>query len=222
MIKNIKECTFDADKVFFTSDTHFFHKNILKGMTSWGTRPFSTPEEHNDYLIEQWNKTIPEDGVVFHLGDFCFAGIQQWENIRKRLNGKIHLVLGNHDLHNISTNSERAQALFEDITFQKIIYIDEQLIYLNHFPFLCMSGVYSNYVHNHVHNRKPTWQLFGHVHSGPESKSIDVARLIHLFPTQYDVGVDNNQYTPLSFNKVKEIINKQINDSNTKETGLGA
>ena len=213
MIKNIKECSFDADKVFFTSDTHFYHKNILKGMTSWGTRPFSTSEEHNDYLIEQWNNTVPEDGVVFHLGDFCFAGIQQWENIRKRLNGKIHLVLGNHDLHNISINSEQAQSLFEDITFQKIINIDGQLIYLNHLPFLCMPGVYSH---------TPTWQLFGHVHSGPESKSIDVARLIHLFPTQYDVGVDNNQYTPVSFNKVKEIINKQINDSNTKETGLGA
>lgn len=215
MIKNIKECSFDADKVFFTSDTHFYHKNILKGMTSWGTRPFSTPEEHNDYLIEQWNKTVPKDGVVFHLGDFCFAGIQQWENIRKRLNGKIYLILGNHDLHSISTNSERLQALFEDITFQKIINIDGQLIYLNHFPFLCMSGVKS-------YNRTPTWQLFGHVHSGSESKNTDVVRLVHLFPTQYDVGVDNNQYTPVSFNKAKEIINKQINDSNTKETGLGA
>ena len=203
MQKNLNGLMFeDASKVFFTSDTHFSHKNILKGVTSWGTRPFSSPKEHDDYLIERWNKTVPEDGVVFHLGDFCFASMTRWESIRKRLNGKIYLVLGNHDMRNISTYSKRALALFEDIAPQMLINVCGQMIYLNHFPFLCMDGVYS-------YNDTPTWQLFGHVHSGPDSKGRDMARLIHLFPSQYDVGVDNNDYTPVSFTKVKNIIAAQ-------------
>lgn len=204
MQKNLNVLVFeDASKVFFTSDTHFSHKNILKGVTSWGTRPFSSIKEHDDYLIEQWNKTVPEDSVVFHLGDFCFASVQRWESIRERLNGKIYLVLGNHDMYNISKNPERASALFEDITPQMLINVCGQMIYLNHFPFLCMSGVYSYY-------NTPTWQLFGHVHSGPDSKSADVARLIHLLPSQYDVGVDNNDYTPVSFTKAKNLITQRL------------
>lgn len=54
------------------------------------------------------------------------------------------------------------------------------------------------------------WQLFGHVHSGPRSKTgKDIPRLSMLFPTQYDVGVDNNGFRPLSFEELKTIIQNQ-------------
>lgn len=205
----------DSSKVFFTSDTHFGHGNIIKGFSSWGFRNFCSVEEHDEYLIEQWNKTVPEDGVVFHLGDFCFASISKWEEIRNRLNGKIYLIMGNHDVRNVATGGDRINNLFEEITPQKQISINGQMIYLNHFPFLCMTGVYS-------YNDRPTWQLFGHVHSGPESNSQDIDRLVHLYPSQYDVGVDNNNYTPVSYEKVKNIIDKQIHDSNSKKAGLDA
>ena len=90
-----------------------------------------------------------------------------------RLNGKIYLILGNHDL--------------------------KQKIYLNHYPFLCFDGGY-----------KDVWQLFGHVHTRQNNTGIDAARLQYLYPTQYDVGVDNNNFTPVSFEQVKRIITKQI------------
>jgi len=54
------------------------------------------------------------------------------------------------------------------------------------------------------------WQLFGHVHTRVNSTGIDADRLKYLYPTQYDVGVDNNNFTPVSFEQVKQIINKQI------------
>lgn len=85
------------------------------------------------------------------------------------------------------------------------ISIETRSIYLNHYPFLCYGGIY----------RKPedaVWQLFGHVHSGPNSAGADAARLPYLLPTQYDVGVDNN-YTPVSYAQVKCIINKQVNEA---------
>ena len=57
---------------------------------------------------------------------------------------------------------------------------------------------------------KDVWQLFGHVHTRKNNTGIDAARLQYLYPTQYDVGVDNNNFTPVSFEQVKRIITKQI------------
>ena len=59
-IKNI-----DKDKIFFTSDTHFFHNNIIK----YTNRPFKNVNEMNEELIKRWNSVVPKDGIVFHLGD---------------------------------------------------------------------------------------------------------------------------------------------------------
>lgn len=58
------------DKVFFTSDTHFGHSNIIK----YCNRPFKDKDEMNETLISNWNKVVPEDGIVIHCGDFAFAG----------------------------------------------------------------------------------------------------------------------------------------------------
>ena len=88
---------------------------------------------------------------------------------------------------------------FEHVSQQMSINVDGQKIILNHNPFLCFGGAYAD-----------TWQLFGHVHSGPLSKTgKDIPRLSMLFPSQYDVGVDNNGFRPVSFNEVKVIIQKQ-------------
>lgn len=57
---------------------------------------------------------------------------------------------------------------------------------------------------------KDVWQLFGHVHTRKNNTGLDAARLQYLYPTQYDVGVDNNNFTPVSFEQVKRIITKQI------------
>ena len=87
-----------------------------------------------------------------------------------------------------------------------ILKVEEQYIYLNHYPFLCYGGTY-----------KPAgytvWQLHGHVHSSPldtDKRGKDNERLSLRFPYQYDVGVDNNNFTPVSWNQIKEIINNQI------------
>lgn len=178
-----------GEKIFFTSDTHFCHKSIL----SFADRPFSSIEEMDKALIENWNSVVPEDGIVFHLGDFCFGGITQWKTIRKKLNGKIYLILGNHDFNKFP---QSCLDMFEMVTQQMHIYIEGKEIYLNHNPFLAFGGAY-----------RKTWALFGHVHTGPRSCSgQDMPRMRHLFNTQYDVGVDNNNYKPVSFYEVRDII----------------
>lgn len=186
----------DGSKIFFTSDTHFFHDNIIK----YSKRPFNNAIEMNEYIISQWNNVVPEDGIVYHLGDFGFGSTSNLIKLRKRLNGKIYLITGNHDRKQLK--DKVFASCFESILMQQYIYIEGQAMYLNHMPFLCYDGVY---------RQRKTWQLFGHVHTSPyDTDGLDFPRLEILFPTQYDVGVDNNKFAPISFYEVRDIINKQI------------
>ena len=189
---------FNAEHTFFTSDTHFNHANII----GFCNRPFKDIEQMNETLIANWNSIIGADDTVFHLGDFCLGGAAEWTKVLDRLNGKIYLILGNHDLKNIR---QGFVSRFEHVAMQMFIEVGKQKIYLNHNPFLCYGGAY-----------KDIWQLFGHVHSGPFNTGKDKPRLNMLFPMQYDVGVDNNGFAPVSFEQVKRIINKQVEQTKKK------
>ena len=187
--------------IFFTSDTHFGHSKII----DYCKRPFSSIEEHDKTLIQNWNNVVGQDDTVFHLGDFAYGNSQFVSNIIKQLNGNIILIKGNHDLRNMNPT---LYSMFSDVVYQARILIDKQTIYLNHFPFLCFEhGAINLYKDNY------SIQLFGHVHSGPLTSSEDVNRLNILFPTQYDVGVDNNNYTPISWTDIKNKIKQQIDKS---------
>ena len=187
---------FNGDKVYFTADTHFNHANIIK----FCDRPFNDVEQMNETLINNWNGIVSKDDTVFHLGDFCLGGAAEWTKLLDRLNGKIYLILGNHDLKNIRQGFIQ---LFEHVSMQMFITVDKQKMYLSHYPFLCFEGGY-----------KEVWQLFGHVHTRKNNTGIDAERLQYLYPTQYDVGVDNNDFKPVSFEEVKSIIDRQVNNVN--------
>ncbi len=194
--EQIMNYKFDGAKVYFTSDTHFSHANII----GFCCRPFKNVNEMNETLIANWNRVVGVDDIVFHLGDFCLGGSAEWTNVLNRLNGKIYLIVGNHDIKNLR---QGYYDRFEGILMQMHIEIGKQKIYLNHCPFLCYGGAY-----------KDTWQLFGHVHTSKNNTGKDASRLNMLFPTQYDVGVDNNNFTPVSFDQVKAIIQKQVEQFN--------
>lgn len=189
---------FSGEGLWFTSDTHFNHANILK----FTNRPFENIAEHDEALIKNWNDRVGNDDTVFHLGDFCFGSSQKIMEIREKLNGNIILIRGNHDDKNLQRS---LWSLFEDVVYQAKILVDGRTVYLNHFPFLCFArGSFDLYGDGYSIN------LFGHVHSGPNCTTDDNSRLSMLYPTQYDVGVDNNNYAPISWNEVKSIIESQI------------
>lgn len=196
----------NGNNIYFTSDTHFCHTNIIK----FCDRPFSTIKEMDEKLIENWNNKVPEDGIVFHLGDFAWGRFKDWENVRNRLNGNIILIKGNHDLKNGPETKTQEDKLFDGVYQQLYISIENRKIYLNHYPFLCYGGTYRN-------ENDLVFQLFGHVHSYDKAKGKDIERLSMLFPTQYDVGVDNNNLTPISWNEVNDIIINQIKERKQNE-----
>ena len=96
---------------------------------------------------------------------------------------------------------------FASVNPQLEIIVENRPIYLNHYPFLCYGGVYRT-------GKSQVWELFGHVHTCKQNNSgKDFDRLKFLFPTQYDVGVDFNDYTPISFSEVSEKITKQVENN---------
>ncbi len=135
---------FNGSGVFFTSDTHFNHTNIIR----FCSRPFKDVEHMNETLIANWNRVVGRIISYFILATSVLVALLNGQKILKRLNGKIYLIAGNHDMKNLRQNYTK---YFELITMQMYIEVDKQKIYLNHCPFLCYSSSYDD-----------TWQLFGH------------------------------------------------------------
>ena len=159
----------------------------------------------NEVMINNWNSVVGKDSVVFHLGDFAWGGFNKWKEIRDRLNGHIVLINGNHDLRNLTATAEKE--LFDFVTQQMYLRIEGRSVYLNHYPFLCYAGVYRD-------PKDQVWALHGHIHLGPNSLGgKDVPRMEYLFPTQYDVGVDMNNFTPISWKDVKKKIEYQVENN---------
>lgn len=95
-------------KVWFTSDTHFSGKSILYFHPERRVAAGITLEElqedkeaailkHDEWLIDQWNKTVKKKDFVYILGDFCLGNKERTRKILERLNGRKYLIRGNHD-----------------------------------------------------------------------------------------------------------------------------
>lgn len=166
--------------VYFTSDTHFGHGNVIK----YSKRPYSNAEEMDEALITNWNSKVKSSDDLYHLGDFGFAHPTRLREIVKRLNGNKRLILGNHD------KAENFRNVFNWVgTYLEIKVPDKdarqelQRIVLFH---------YSARVWNQSH--RGAWQLYGHSHG----TLFDDPNLLSM-----DVGVDPCKYFPISYEEVK-------------------
>ena len=184
----------ESKRIFFTSDTHFQHENIIE----YCNRPYQHLSEMNHALIDNWNEVVPPNGIVFHAGDFIFTGnIDVIKDIVDDLNGDIYLTLGNHDYQN-KLDREVFKKIFKDVRdMYQITIMDSELeekhinFIITHYPFLFWRR---GYVHLH-----------GHVHSGPLSSA---SEKVAYHPMRYDIGVDNNNFYPISYHQLKVILTK--------------
>lgn len=166
------------NNLWFVSDTHWGHKNIIK----YSNRPFESVEEMDEALIKNWNSKVKPNDEVWHLGDFSFHKEGMTEGIIKRLNGRINFVRGNHD--EIMPNLYK---YFKSVQDYKEIRVDGQKIVLCHFPMLTW---------NKAH--RGAWMLHGHSHGSVNYLNVGTTRL--------DVGVDNFKYTPVSYEEVRDLL----------------
>lgn len=180
------------DKVWFTSDLHFWHKNICK----YCNRPFETMEEMNQALINNWNSVVKEDDTVFVLGDMGFCGYDKLEPLISQLNGKKYLIQGNHDSDKIVFRLYEANIIEGYYKMHEVTIIgdeecpDQQLT-LCHFPMI-----------DWPNKERGAWMVHGHQHQLPETPSCSVMH--------WDVGVDKNNLKPVSFEQLKINITTQF------------
>lgn len=181
----------NPDKLFFTSDTHFGHFNIAK----YCHRPFVCRKQMDETLIENWNKVVPEDAIVVHCGDFMLAhknGYDEYSKYVNRLNGTIYLARGNHDRIPLG-EYENGKLIVNDMIMVKVEGID---IMACHYPIMAYPS---------------DFQAFGHIHTLNDGTcyGIDGDVTKKLRSTQYDVGVDQNDYTPISYWKLCDIFREK-------------
>lgn len=137
--------------IFITSDTHYGHSNILNYCPN---RKFSTIEEHDQHLVEQWNKRVSSNDMVFHLGDFCFGPSSVGCEILDRLNGSKILVAGNHDTRALKNKSFRQKFLsVKDSYFE--INIDNNFFVFCHYPLESWNKMRYGSYHFHGHTHTP-------------------------------------------------------------------
>jgi calcineurin-like phosphoesterase family protein len=131
-------------KTFYISDTHFYHKNIIK----YCNRPFHDIEEMNYNLIKNWNDKVSPKDIVYHLGDFGFASYVDLKSVFNSLNGIKYLIKGNHDDNRV------LRLDWENIYEYKEIKDGDNHIVLFHYPMLEWNKKYSGayHFHGHIHN----------------------------------------------------------------------
>lgn len=125
-------------KIFFTSDTHFGHKNIIR----YCNRPWATVEEMNEGLIANWNAVVGPDDIVWHLGDFAFMSRERALEIFRRLNGTKYLVRGNHDSNAITKLGWKKVVQTWETT------VDGHDVVMHHKPLDQWDGIH---LHGHCH-----------------------------------------------------------------------
>lgn len=188
----LSDVNLDASKIFFTSDIHFYHINIIE----YCKRPFNSVHEMNEEIIQRWNQRVPHDGIVFIIGDVALGGKGSsigLANILSRLNGRLFLIPGNHDdyifdspecLKHIEVLSPLIEIKVKDPEAER----GSQRITMCHFAMK---------VWNKSH--QGAWMLYGHSH--------------HTMPPDYDiksfdVGIDGYGYgyAPISYDYVRNLM----------------
>lgn len=179
--------------VFFTSDFHLFHNNVLK----FDKRPFSDVHEMHKVIEERWNETVSEDDIVIYLGDLSFARKDDKayvDGMMWSLNGTIHYVMGNHDDYREIPKEKRYESVQDYLEVRIAHMVDgkrvETLFCCMHYPIFSWNKAHhgSYMIHGHSH---------GNLHHGEDASFYDNRRVI-------DVGCMLTDYRPISYLEVME------------------
>lgn len=142
--------------IFYTSDLHFGHENVIR----FDNRPFRSVSEMDYTLIHLWNSRVQPDDTVYIVGDFAYRNTRPAEWYLQQLQGKKHLLIGNHDQALLEDSA--AVSYFESIEKMCHVTDGKEQACLCHFPICEWNGYRKGHLHiyGHIHNRKDdTFQI---------------------------------------------------------------
>jgi len=158
-------------KIWITSDTHFGHKNICRGVTDWRlpdgsvpveqTRDFSSVEKMNASIVNNINEVVGQEDILIHLGDWSFGGFENIKIFRGQIVCQnIHLILGNHDTH-IERNRGGVRGIFKSVSDYLELTVESDKFVLMHYPLSSWNGLNKGVMHLHGHVHLPNEKKFG-------------------------------------------------------------
>mgnify|MGYP000051693951 CR=1 FL=1 len=171
-MKPIKiDITNKSSNVWITSDLHYNHKNLCRGVTQWRmpdgsipisqTRDFENLDKMNAAIVNNINEVVMQDDILICLGDWSFGGFDSIREFWDRIVCKnIHLILGNHD-HHIENNRGGVQGLFKSVSHYNTLEIGGYRFQLMHYPISSWDGLNRGVMHLHGHCHLPTDKRFG-------------------------------------------------------------
>lgn len=186
--------------VWITSDTHYHHTNICRGVTRWRTldgkiptdhtRNFQDLDEMDSVIVNNINSKVGPNDTLIHLGDVAFGGFEKIGEFLNRLVCKnIHLVLGNHDQH-ITKNKEDIRSRFLSVSNYLEVEIGGVEFVLSHYPLCSWNKLGKGSIHLH-----------GHVHLSAKDKWGNGKRL--------DVGIDGNNMHPYKLSEIVHMMDRR-------------
>lgn len=170
--------------IFFASDTHFGHANII----SLCKRPFSTVEEMDETLVANWNAKVSGNDTVYFLGDLFFrASEEKVRDILGRLKGRKHLIVGNHD--STWMTNELVGRFFLDCSNYLDLSDGGRHLVMCHYPQMCWGS------------EGKSWMIHGHIHNNRHS---DYWPLLKARERVLNASVEINDYSPVTFEELVE------------------
>jgi calcineurin-like phosphoesterase family protein len=174
--------------IFFTSDLHLDHGNIIK----YCNRPFTDPISMTEQLILNWNEQVGEKDLVFVLGDFLWnKNEERLISCTQRLNGRKVLIRGNHDGF---TDEQYLNAGFEKVTNLAEIKIKDIIFVLCHYQMAYWNESHYGSIH-----------LYGHQHDKKQYAPNHIAyQQLGMSERKMNVCMDSNNYHLYSLEDILE------------------
>lgn len=183
-------------KIFLCSDWHFCHIQPFL----YEPRGCQSPQEMNEKIIRNHNAIVSYDDDVYCLGDLVMNDTEAGIRCIKRLNGKIHIITGNHDTLKKIEQYKTCRNIVE-ICDGKWLKINGQMIYLSHYP--CLT---SNMDEDSKPFNRRIVNFCGHCHTTDKFLDIDKGLIYH-------VEMDAHDCTPIdaevALKEVKDYVEKR-------------
>lgn len=169
--------------IYYISDLHFGHKNIIK----MDGRPFSSIEEMDEHLIQLWNERLTDEDDIYIVGDFAFRNGNTAAWYLGRLKGRKHLVIGNHD--RLTIQDRKAMEFFSSVEKMESVIDNGRKVSLCHFPVAEWNG-----------KRRGGYHVYGHLHGRRD----EVYEFMSRFDRALNAGCMINGYRPVTLGELIE------------------
>ena len=169
--------------IYYISDLHFGHRRVIE----MDGRPFETIEQMDETIMARWNERVTEEDDVYIVGDFAYHNAYTASWYLRRLRGRKHLIIGNHDYNTVQ--DEKALECFASVEKMLRITDNGRTVCLCHYPIAEWNG-----------KRHGGYHVYGHLHVRRD----EVYAFMSRFDRALNAGCMLNGYRPATLEELIE------------------